>query len=324
MDTPIQLPPFENFAQASHEVLRFLHEEIGLGLWMMTRVANEDWVVLQAEDSKYQVSEGTVFHWQDSFCSKMVQGLGPQVADDVQQWDVYKNSEIANQVDIGAYIGVPIYLSNGELFGTLCAIDPEPQQKTIEKHLPVVQLCARLLATVLDNELKVVEQQRQLKVLQDESTRDALTGLLNRRGWQQRLEQEISRIKRYASPSCLFVIDLDNLKQVNDSFGHNKGDEYIQKVALALQEIMREEDIVARIGGDEFAMLAIECSDKGGEAIVSKLTQAFAKAGIEASIGFANHQYQDSLERTFDKADQAMYQQKHAKQCSQNNKQLSD
>ncbi|QCU91065.1 sensor domain-containing diguanylate cyclase [Thiomicrorhabdus sediminis] len=324
MDNPINLPPFENFAEASHEVLRFLYEEIGLGLWMMTRVANDDWVVLQAEAHKYQVSDGTVFHWQDSFCSQMVQGFGPQVANDVQQWQVYKNSEIANQIKIGAYIGVPIYLSNGELFGTLCAIDPEPQQKDIEKHLPIVQLCARLLATVLDNELLVIEQQRQVKALQDESTRDPLTGLLNRRGWQKRLEQEISRIKRYASPASLFVIDLDNLKQVNDREGHNKGDEYIKKAALAIQTIMREEDVVARIGGDEFAMLAIECSQKGAEAIGEKLSEAFAKADIEASIGVANHHYQDSLEKTFDNADQAMYQQKRAKQNSRNTKQLSD
>jgi len=96
------LPPFKDFESASRAVLTYLHEQLGFGLWMMTRTEGRDWIVLQVEDHYYNVKEGTVFTWTDSFCSQMVQGFGPRVAPCSREIPVYEAAPIGQQVTIKA------------------------------------------------------------------------------------------------------------------------------------------------------------------------------------------------------------------------------
>src|SRR5690606_33017787 len=84
---------------------------------------------------------------------------------------------------------------------------------------------------------------------------DELTGLPNRRLFQDRMKSALSRCKRKAARLAVLFIDIDNFKQVNDSFGHDAGDFLLQEVALRLKQYLREEDTVARLGGDEFVVL---------------------------------------------------------------------
>jgi nitrogen-specific signal transduction histidine kinase len=140
---------FENFKIASNTILDYLHENVGFSLWMMTRTVGNDWIVLQVKDNYYDVKEGDIFKWCDSFCSKMILGEGPFVAPDANKVDIYKNSEIAKYVEIGAYFGIPINNEDGSLFGTLCAIDPKAQNESITQHLPLVQILGKLLASML-------------------------------------------------------------------------------------------------------------------------------------------------------------------------------
>ncbi|MFI9651240.1 GAF domain-containing protein [Guyparkeria halopsychrophila] len=117
--------PYTDFHTACQAVLAHLSERTGLGLWMMTRTEGEDWIVLQAEGDRYTVAGGDVLHWTDSFCSLMVVGKGPQVAPQADEVPAYREAPIGLQVPIGAYVGVPVLRDDGELFGTLCAIDPD-------------------------------------------------------------------------------------------------------------------------------------------------------------------------------------------------------
>src|SRR5207249_2810629 len=130
---------------------------------------------------------------------------------------VYAAAPISQQIPIGAYIGVPVARRDGSLFGTLCAIDPTPQQESIRDDLPLIELLARLLGAVLDSKLKEVEQARLLEHSRQEALTDALTGLLNRQGWEKTITVEEARVRRYGSPACVLIVDLDNLKQVNDA-----------------------------------------------------------------------------------------------------------
>src|SRR5208283_3658175 len=91
---------------------------------------------------------------------------------------------------------------------------------------------------------------------------DDLTGLPNRRLFRDRVEQELVRSRRVGEPVCLFFVDLDRFKSVNDTKGHAAGDDLIQQVSGRLLDTVRRQDTVARVGGDEFAILLPGLSDQ--------------------------------------------------------------
>ncbi len=302
--------PFDNFETASRAALKFLHQHFGFKLWMMTRTEGTDWIVLQTEDNGYNVAEGTVLKWADSFCSQMVQGLGPRIAPKSDEITVYANAPIGQQVPIGAYIGVPVTRKNGTLFGTLCAIDPEPQSSSIVNDQSLIEIIARLIGTVLESDLKILEQTRKLERFRQQAMMDSLTGLLNRRGWEQAVKTEESRAKRYGNSVAVFILDLDHLKMINDSQGHSVGDALLKSTAEVLKEVTRENDIIARLGGDEFGIIAIECNQAGSQALYSTITQTLSARNIAASTGKSLRDPPQGMAKAVEMADKEMYEQK--------------
>lgn len=303
----IDLTTFDDFEAASRATLAYLHQRLGFDLWMMTRIEGSNCIVLQAENHGYNVEEGTVFRWGDSFCSEMVLGRAPRVALRAQDVPLFAVSPIGQQAPIGAYIGVPLTSTDGSLFGTLCAIDPRPQKESIRDELPLIEFLARLLGTVLIADLKAAKQARLLERSQQTARTDALTGLFNRHGWEQSIATEEARAKRYGSPACVLIVDLDGLKQINDTKGHVYGDALIRSASTSIRSAIRENDIIARIGGDEFAILGIECDAVGCEAIFKNVTDALLSNGISASVGKAQRDHRLGLFETIAAADRAMY-----------------
>lgn len=306
-------PSAQDFETAGRQVLAYLHRHLGLGLWMLTRTEGEDWIVLQSEDHGYGVAPGTVFRWADSFCSRMVRGEGPRIAPDSSFVPAYMDAPIARQVAIGAYIGVPIHDAQGGLFGTLCAIDPAPQDPALLGHQELLELFAALLGTVLGLELRAVEAQRRAERLEVEVRTDALTGLYNRRAWDRLFAREEGRCRRYGHPAAVVMVDLDGLKRVNDADGHAAGDALITAAAGALRMSARDVDVVARLGGDEFGVLAVECDRAGALDLVARMRAALQRAGVEASLGMAVRSPSAGLVAACAEADRAMYDEKQAK-----------
>jgi len=277
---------------------------------MVTRVEGKDWIVLQSEDNGYNVQPGQVFRWADSFCSHMVQGKAPRIAPRSEDIPLYVNAPIAKQVEIKAYIGQPLTKEDGSLFGTLCAIDPKPQSDAITKEAGLIDLLGQMLSYILQGELREVEQIRQRERFKEEALNDSLTGLFNRRAWDNLISLEEERCKRYGHPTAILMIDLNNLKTVNDSLGHTAGDELIQKAATALKGCVRSNDIVARLGGDEFAILSIENNQVNAENLVNRVLQVFAEANISAAIGLAMRNPLNGLLKALQEADEKMYAHK--------------
>lgn len=319
-ESVVDLTPFEDFESASRAVLAWLHRHLGFSLWMMTRTDGEDWIILQVEDHGYDVPEGMVFRWGDSFCSRMVAGLGPRAAPRSESIEAYRSAPIGQFIPIGAYIGVPVYHEDGSLFGTLCAIDPEPQSAAIDEHLPIVELLARLLGTVLAFDIMATRQARQLERVKQQAITDELTGLLNRRGWEQHIATEEARARRYGNRACVMMVDLDDLKEINDTLGHPEGDELIRRAAECLSHAVRESDIIARPGGDEFSILAVECDTAGAQALYDKVTGMFASNGISASVGMAMRDPKTGLDEAIAEADRAMYAEKERRRAARDDR----
>ncbi len=302
-----------DFEAISKRTLKLLQERFGFDLWMITRSEGDNWVVLSTADQGYGINEGTVLEWNDSLCSRMVEGLGPRIAPQVGTIPNYFDAPMGKEINIGAYIGVPITNEDGSLFGTLCAINPAPTTEEIVKLQPIIEMMATLLSSVLVAELKTIDAIRRAERAEAEATRDSLTGLYNRLGWSQLVEKEENRCHRYGHPACVFNIDLDNLKLVNDTQGHAAGDQLIKRAANALVEATRTSDVVARLGGDEFCILGIECNLKSAKVIEKRIRKYLNAAGIQASVGMAMRCPEQGLPMACAEADERMYIEKHFK-----------
>jgi diguanylate cyclase len=117
------------------------------------------------------------------------------------------------------------------------------------------------------------------------SSRDALTGLANRRQFELALERELDRVARMGEPALVLVGDIDHFKRINDTFGHSVGDQVIKAVAYALQESVRPMDTVARLGGEEFAIVLPNCPPAFGVAVAERIRAAVERAAVPLPNG---------------------------------------
>jgi len=149
---------------------------------------------------------------------------------------------------------------------------------------------------------------------------DFLTGLFNRRRLQQELAHEAERVTRYGARGAVLMIDLDNFKDVNDAFGHKAGDDLLRAVAGALRHRVRQTDVVARVGGDEFAMLLPEAGAEQARIVAEGVVQALGRQTamlgersihVTASVGVALFEDLGGAD-VLECADLAMYDAKQA------------
>lgn len=297
----------QDFGDAAKNILEFLHDRLGFSLWMVTRTEGEDWIVLNAEDHGYNVQKGSVFRWSDSFCSRMVQGQGPQIAPCSRDVLAYAEAPIGKQVPIASYIGFPLIHPNGELFGTLCAIDPNPQPDTIQDEYPLIELLANLLSNIIGMELKAQEATRRLERVRAECLKDYLTGLYNHRGWDELVKAEEERCQKYGNPAAIILVDLDNFKSINETEGHAAGDHLLQVTTSYLKGIVPPSDVVARLGADEFGILTVEMSSTDSMQLAKVIQQELESAGLSASIGWAQRDPRKTLYDTYDLAQERLY-----------------
>ena len=114
-------------------------------------------------------------------------------------------------------------------------------------------------------------QQALIDALVELSSRDALTGLANRRAFELALGREVDRVARSGEPALLLALDIDHFKRVNDTHGHAAGDHVIRAVAEALVDSVRPMDLVARVGGEEFAIILPNCASTFGETVAERI-----------------------------------------------------
>jgi diguanylate cyclase (GGDEF)-like protein len=161
-----------------------------------------------------------------------------------------------------------------------------------------------------------------LDALCDISSRDALTGLANRRQFELALAREIDRVARSGEPALLLMVDIDHFKRVNDLHGHLVGDRVIQAVASRLTECVRPMDTVARYGGEEFAIILPNCPPTFGHAVAERIrgcieqqpatTEAGAPINVTISLGgaFAPQWVRSTAPLWLARADRQLYRAK--------------
>ena len=309
MRTP-DLTTTSSFQEASALVVDHLRSAVPLGYWAVTRFDGERQLYLEVRDDAYGLAAGDSHRWEDSLCIRMLDGEGPSVAPDAMAVPAYAAAGVARAVPIGAYVGVPLRRGDGSLFGTICGLDPRRQAPDLAEHEPLVELLSRLLGMILDADLERTDAARVVERLELVADTDVLTGLLNRRGWDRVCALEEARLQRFGDPTSVVVIDLDELKSINDRRGHAAGDRHLAAAAAALRTVVRDSDHLARTGGDEFAVLASRISVDEVGLLVDRLRDVLAEAGISASVGAAPYRIGGGLAAAVEEADAAMYEDK--------------
>jgi diguanylate cyclase (GGDEF)-like protein len=173
----------------------------------------------------------------------------------------------------------------------------------------VLAACAANLATWRLSEFQANEISRLVSRLEGLARTDPLTGIPNRRVWDEEVPNELERARRSGSPLCVAMLDLDHFKLFNDHNGHQAGDRVLKEVAAAWRGAVRTTDLLARYGGEEFGLLLPACSV--GDAVdVVKRVRAATPAEVTVSIGLASWDFHESAADLVRRADEALY---HAK-----------
>lgn len=188
---------------------------------------------------------------------------------------------------------------------------------TIYYQLQMARL-RRELAREISANIALEKRGDELKTL---AVLDPLTGLYNRRLAEERLKEEVGRAQRHHQPLTVMLIDLDEFKHINDTFGHAAGDRVLKECAVHLKNATRVSDVTARLGGDEFVILLIDCSEAQASKVLTHLGPFEVdfmgnKIPVAFSIGYADCQQGDSPVGLLDRADKRLYDVKRSRKAT--------
>ena len=178
-----------------------------------------------------------------------------------------------------------------------------------------------LVAEVRQLRERVAELQQRVEQLDELAHQDVMMALPNRRGFMRELDRLVARAARYGTTAAMLFVDLDGLKMINDTFGHQAGDQALIQVAQLLSAGVRRGDIVGRLGGDEFGILLEQASEASAHETAARLSQVIAACDflhdgdalpLSVAIGVAMIDGQSSPAEVMAEADEEMYRRKAA------------
>lgn len=215
------------------------------------------------------------------------------------------------------------YLEEDRLYFQICPLpggDGMDQMLMLDGNVVKEAFCSLVGGDVLEELRGPLDRALAYEDLYDQARRDALTGLVNRRVFQERILQELYNAQRYLNPLTLACIDLDHFKSINDRLGHGEGDLVLKRVAQTILGKVRDSDLLARVGGDEFMLILPNTSLESARVLVSRICLAVSALNIQApgacrlgaSIGIACWVPGQSLEQWIEAADAALYRAKAA------------
>lgn len=176
---------------------------------------------------------------------------------------------------------------------------------------------------LLAAEMRIAELEVELAAAREAACTDPLTGALNRRGFDKASGRELARARRNGTPLAIVHIDLDDFKQLNDTFGHQAGDLALRQLVSVLQRAMRPSDVLCRFGGEEFILMLPETSQPAATQVVSRFLREFSTRTVPGtgramtfSAGVVAPRFDESLDDAIQRADAATYAAKRAgKNC---------
>jgi len=297
---------------------------LGCDSGTLTRWDAVNKVLVPVRSSVPTRNEFTVIKVGAGVSGRAIERRSPVIQNDYQK--EYGTETPTGRVGVRAAVAVPL-LHEGRLLGAISANTNDPTRKFTDEDAEVLELLAGLASAALaslERSAELADANRELRQARDEAQHqalhDGLTGLPNRTLLRDRLQQAILAAERDDAVLALLIMDLDRFKDVNDTLGHHTGDELLQQVGLRVRGALRASDTVARMGGDEFAMVLPLAADaqlatRVAQMLVKTLEQPFTLDGqavsVGASIGIAMYpEHGRDVETLLRHADVAMYNAK--------------
>lgn len=257
----------QNVEQLARPLLELLELVTGLESTYLTRIdlaASVQTIIFSRNSKALQIPEGLSVPWDDTLCKRALEE-GRNYTDDVAA--CWGDSDAARMLGLNTYASTPVYLEDGDLYGTLCAASSNKKPITVEgKH--VLSLFSSLFSVYIQREVLLERLQKANANLSVETVTDTLTGLPNRRFVISEMHRIFSLARRNRQLVLVAFIDLDDFKKINDTYGHEVGDQFLIEVGKRLSTGLRTEDMLGRLGGDEFIMVGLA----GGEGADAEAT----------------------------------------------------
>jgi len=207
-----------------------------------------------------------------AFCSLTILDVGETVITDAARDPRVAGSPlVCGPPGLGAYLGVPLASPDGFNLGALAVLDTRPRPDFADRPGRLL----RDLGDVLERELE----------LREVSQTDDMTGLASRRHFLAELARECRRAARYGRPLSVGYIDIDHFKAINDRHGHAVGDRVLRAISERLRGCLRAQDLIGRLGGEEFGLLLPETGGRAAAALAEQLCAVLREAPIETSEG---------------------------------------
>ena len=257
-------------------------------------------------------ANGTVQHALDPREYRQISTIADVARGDLQL--AYGNADDADaplEDARGSYCIAPL-VARDVVRGMLYADDP-PGAEITENQLRVLLDFASQAAIAVENARLYDEARRLLEETQRMANTDSLTGIPNRRALTELLERELHTSERYDTPFAFVILDLDDLKKINDSGGHSLGDLALKRFAQVLKKNARKGDIIARYAGDEFVLIMAQSDKEQTIRGLERIMSALRRNGLASSIGCAMFPNDGTDGQTlFFSADEALYKAKQA------------
>ncbi|WP_232501282.1 GAF domain-containing protein [Alcanivorax borkumensis] len=237
-----------------------LQKRFGMALWMITRHHNEELTVLRTRDTYYGLTQGSRLQWAKNYGARMLQQGAPCITANAPATPLYNQAPIKDELTIGAYIGLPLVDLKHQLFGTLYALDPTPQNPALEQALPTLQHEARLISFLLAHALRDIEQQR-INIFLEHPDRCVDTGLPSQQGWADIITQEQQHCRDFGMESSVLALQAP---QGSNSI----------TIADSLAALLREQDSIAHLGNNHFGILLADADSNKAENTIHRIRDA--------------------------------------------------